>query len=224
MSGAAGLALAMFSAPALADHHNEGGQAMNEEMADSMDAYEMTTMQQTDYDSWNATQQSTYDNWPGGVQEYYFTLNDDQQDAWWMLNDEQRVQVYNLGETQRTAAWTSIMNQVNARQSGMSGMNNSSQTGMNNASPTGMNNSSSTAMMSNMGNSGNIRFVRNEEVQAAPAPHNGEYPICNSDMDDNCMNPWEAGKRGPGVEQPLSYWPGRPASEIDEPLPATRPN
>ena len=39
-------------------------------------------------------------------------------------------------------------------------------------------------------------------------------PICQKGQQDNCINAWEAGKRGRGVDRPLNYWPGKPASEI----------
>ena len=63
----------------------------------------------------------------------------------------------------------------------------------------------------------NIDFRRSERVQATPGdqgPPTGELPICSADQQDNCINAWEAGKRGPGVNRPLDYWPGQPASEM----------
>ncbi|WAT18058.1 hypothetical protein OZN62_00335 [Aurantiacibacter sp. MUD11] len=48
-----------------------------------------------------------------------------------------------------------------------------------------------------------------------------EYVVCGEGQQDGCINPREAGLDFGGV--PIDYWPGRPASEIDEPLPAHRP-
>jgi hypothetical protein len=165
---------------------------------------EMTAAQKAMYDSWPADRRMTYDNWPSGVQGYYFTLTPTQQNAFWMLNDEQRLQLYNLPANQRMAAWDGVLAQVNAMQG---------QTGT-------MNQPANRSTMT----SGNVRFVSNAVVQNAPPPHQGEYPVCGRDQDDNCMNAWEAGRRGAGVPRPLEYWPGRPASEIDETLPATMPS
>lgn len=39
-----------------------------------------------------------------------------------------------------------------------------------------------------------------------------DYPVCTAERQDSCINPWAAGRRGPGVTRPLSYWPGEPAS------------
>ncbi|MBX7492978.1 hypothetical protein K3163_07135 [Qipengyuania sp. 1NDW9] len=67
------------------------------------------------------------------------------------------------------------------------------------------------------------RFVRSEVTQTTPAGYaaasDGELPVCNEGQQDGCINSWEANKTG---TRPLEYWPGRPASEIDEPLPATQ--
>ena len=41
--------------------------------------------------------------------------------------------------------------------------------------------------------------------------------VCLTDDQDSCINPRDAGLDFGNRE--LSYWPGRPASEIDEPLP-----
>ena len=37
---------------------------------------------------------------------------------------------------------------------------------------------------------------------------------------DGCINSWAKNKTG---NRPLEYWPGKPASEIPEKLPATKP-
>ncbi|WP_370177198.1 hypothetical protein [Alteriqipengyuania sp.] len=69
-----------------------------------------------------------------------------------------------------------------------------------------------------------ITFQRGEVVQATPedaGPPTGDMPICKPKQEDNCINSWEANKTG---NRPINYWPGRPASEIDEPLPLDDPN
>lgn len=170
---------------------------------------EITTEQQAMYDGWPAENQATYDAWPAEAQTYYWTLDDAQADVWWnMLNDEQRVRIVGMTPEQRMAAWTSINNQVNAATNATAGT-------------TGTANASTTAQATSPAMSGNIRFQRNEMVQAAPAPHTGEYPPCRGDMQDNCVNPREAGLNY--GNRPLGYWPGQPASEIDGPIPANKP-
>jgi hypothetical protein len=48
-----------------------------------------------------------------------------------------------------------------------------------------------------------------------------EYKLCKGGQTDSCINPQDAGFDWGGKE--IRYWPGRPASEIDEPLPEYRP-
>jgi len=48
-----------------------------------------------------------------------------------------------------------------------------------------------------------------------------EYDVCVREAQDSCINPRDAGLDFGRRE--LDYWPGRPASEIDAPLPAERP-
>jgi hypothetical protein len=48
-----------------------------------------------------------------------------------------------------------------------------------------------------------------------------EYKLCKGGQTDSCINPQDAGFDWGGRE--IRYWPGRPASEIDEPLPEHRP-
>ena len=69
-----------------------------------------------------------------------------------------------------------------------------------------------------------ITFQSGEVVQATPedaGPPTGDVPICKPKQEDNCINSWEANKTG---NRPINYWPGRPASEIKEPLPLNDPN
>lgn len=48
-----------------------------------------------------------------------------------------------------------------------------------------------------------------------------EYPVCQGDQKDGCINPRDAGLDW--GEREIDYWPGKPASEIDKPLPAEKP-
>lgn len=165
--------------------------------------YVMTDAQQVMYDGWPEVRRVAYDAWPYGVQEYYWTLTPEQNAGWWLLNDSQRVRIYEMTPEQRAQAWTAVAAQ------------------MSNASDTAV-----AARTSASAATTGPRFVRSEVIQTTPASDraaDGELPICADKAQDNCINAWEAGKRGPGVSRPLEYWPGRPASEIDEPLPATRP-
>lgn len=218
--------------------------------------YTMTTTQQAEYDGWDATRRATYDAWPGDVQGYYYTLGAPEKEAFWLLTDEQRVQLYRMEPAPRTAAWASIMQQVNAQGAAaaspagtadttMPPMDSGSTTTMEPTDPMATTTGSmmsdtdmATSTMSNdtmatapagagmgtsamadtsMAGSGNMQFVRNETAQAAPAARQGEYPVCKGDQQDGCINSWEANKTG---NKPLDYWPGRPASEIDGPMPA----
>ena len=190
LAATAAIGLALTASPALADHHMSG------EM-------KMTAEQTAMYDGWSEANRTTYDAWPAEAQTYYWTLDSGQQDIWWnALNNDQRVRIVGMDPQQRMAAWTSISNQ----------MNGNANAAASNASTTARANS--TAM------NGNVRFQSNAMVQNVPAAHNGEYPPCRGDMQDNCINPREAGLNY--GNRPLDYWPGRPASEIDGPLPANR--
>ena len=191
LAATAAATLALTAAPAMADDH----------MGDDM--VELTTAQQTMYDGWPEDRRMAYDGWPMEAQSYYWTLTPAQTEAWWVLTDEQRVRVVGMNEMQREQAWTSIIAQVNGAPAPSA------------ATPTSTSpNSTSTTANSMATTRGNIRFVSNERVQSAPAPHQGEYPVCSANQQDNCMNAWEAGRRGAGVNRPLDYWPGRPASEM----------
>lgn len=47
------------------------------------------------------------------------------------------------------------------------------------------------------------------------------YDVCMNDTQDGCINPREAGLNF--GNWPVGYWPGKPASEIDGPLPVKKP-
>lgn len=58
-------------------------------------------------------------------------------------------------------------------------------------------------------------YTSNATVQGnMTATAKSDYPVCGGTVQDSCINPWAAGKRGPGVNKPLGYWPGKPASEL----------
>ena len=48
-----------------------------------------------------------------------------------------------------------------------------------------------------------------------------EYRLCKDGQTDSCINPQDAGFDWGGKE--IDYWPGRPASEIEGPLPEREP-
>ena len=193
LAGAA--ALAFTAVPAAADHHTEG----------EVKVYTLGEDQLVVYEGWPEDRRVLYDAWPYGVQEYYWTLEPTQSDGWWMLTDPQRVRIYEMTPEQRAMAWQ----QINAQLAGN-----------NNASTTGVTARTTAATTTSPA----PRFVRSEVTQTTPAGYKtaaqGEdLPVCTPNQQDGCINSWEKNKTG---TRPLEYWPGRPASEIDRPLPATK--
>ena len=174
--------------------------------------YVLTDEQQTMYDGWPADRQTTYDAWPDEVQEYYWTLTPAQVEGWWVLTDDQRVRIYEMTPEARTQAWTQISSQMSAAPAATTSAPSSTATART-ATTAGASTSSATP-----------RFVSKEVTQATPSGYaaaSGEdVPVCRGDQQDGCINSWEKNKTG---TRPLEYWPGKPASEIDEPLPATKP-
>lgn len=159
--------------------------------------YVLTDDQRVMYDAWPPENRVMYDAWPNDVKVYYWTLTPDQAEGWWVLNDEQRMRIYRMTPAQRAAAWTSIAAQMNG---------------------------SAAATTPVASASTNMRFVSNAMVQPIPGdspPVTGDLPVCKPNQQDGCINSWEKNKTG---TRPLSYWPGKPASEIDTPLPAEDPN
>ena len=213
-------ALALIAIPAAAQDMDgmddmDGDTMSTTTMTDDVDPYEMSADQSGMYDGWPADRRTTYDGWPGDVQEYYWTLDDSQTEGWWMLNDEQRTRIYGMTPEQRTMAWQQISTQMNA-------MDNSSNT----ASTTGMTARTTATTTTGANNSRQPRFVRSEVTQTTPAGYQAagtgsDLPVCTANQQDGCINSWEKNRTG---NRPLEYWPGRPASQIDEPLPATRPD
>ena len=159
----------------------------------------MTDAQMGMYDSWPAERRAEHDRWPADYRTYFWTLTPDQQRGWWALTDDQRKRVYDMTPEQRVAAWNSI----NAQLAGA--------TPSANASTTAQTATTAATMASTAG----PRWVSNAVVQNvsadAPPPN---PPICNKGQTDNCINAWEAGKRGANVTRPLDHWPGKPASEM----------
>ncbi len=165
--------------------------------------YVLTDDQQTMYDGWPADRQTMYDGWPYEVQEYYWTLTPVQVDGWWVLNDEQRVRIYEMTPEARTQAWAQIASQMNA-------------------TPAATATTARTAAAS--ASTSAPRFVSKEVTQTTPANYTAasgdDVPVCKGNQQDGCINSWEKNKTG---NRPLEYWPGKPASEIDGPLPAKKP-
>lgn len=152
--------------------------------------YDMTDAQEQMFMTWEDEKRIAYERWPAAVQAYYWTLRPVEVDAWWILTDDQRIRIYEMTPQQRTAAWAQIAAQMN---------------------------NAATVRTPAAAAATNIRFVSNAHVQNIPMDQaSGDIPICSDEMFDNCINAWEAGKRGPGVDRPLDYWPGRPESEMDD--------
>ncbi|MEO1922501.1 hypothetical protein T8S45_02815 [Blastomonas marina] len=147
---------------------------------------ELTTQQQAMYDGWSDANRMAYDAWPADVQAYYWTLTPMQAEAWWQLTDEQRVAIFEMVPAQRAATWQSISQQMNKR-------------------------SATTQSAS----STNVRYQSGAVVQTVPANTvQGDYPICADGRTDACIQPRAAGKNW--GNRPLDYWPGKPASEMDD--------
>ncbi|MBX7480990.1 hypothetical protein [Qipengyuania qiaonensis] len=169
-------------------------------------AYVLTDEQQVMYDGWPADRQTAYDGWPYEVQEYYWTLTPAQVEGWWVLTDDQRVSIYEMTPEARTQAWAQVAAQMNSAPAATA--------------------STTTATTTPAPASGTPapRFVSKEVTQTTPAGYAAasgeEVPVCKGEQQDGCINSWDKNKTG---NRPLEYWPGKPASEIDEPLPATKP-
>ncbi|WP_179405785.1 hypothetical protein [Novosphingobium marinum] len=197
---ASAVALSMSMVPAIASAQSTVPGSVNS-VDDKRGDFEMDATQKADYDSWPDERRMDYDTWPSEYQVYYWDLDPNYRTGYWALTPEQRTQIYNMTEAQQQQAWNSVMTQMGAQSANAQAMNsgtmNSTQTATRTAAPS------------------NVNYANNEMVQgnmSATAKQPSEYPICKSDSDDSCINAWAAGKRGPGVDKPLSYWPGKPAS------------
>lgn len=171
----------------------------------------MTTDQQSDYDSWPPDRRTMYDGWPSTLQVYYWTLDPAQRNGWWALNDDQRAQIYAMPPERQTQVWASIDQQMR----GIAPPPPAASTSVGAGATTGATARTTVtrAPAAPAAPSGPIEWSSSEVVQAVQPPRQGEYPVCKGDTDDQCINPWEAGQRGPNVNRPLAYWPGKPASE-----------
>lgn len=191
--------LILAGAAALAFSAPAAAQDMDADVeADVMADVTLTADQRAMYDSWPMDRRTMYDAWPNEAQVYYWTLTPEQTEGWWVLNDDQRLRIVRMTPAQRTAAWTSVAAQMNG---------------------------AARAMPVSAGASANMRFVSNAMVQPIPEdspPVSGDdLPVCTPNQQDGCINSWEKNRTG---TRPLNYWPGKPASEIDTPLPAEDPN
>lgn len=192
LAGAAALALAITPSAMAQD--------TDPAMADPAMEVTLTTEQQTMYDAWPADRRTMYDDWDAEWQTYYWTLTPAQQTGWWALTDDQRTRVYAMTPEQRTAAWRSISAQ-------MAGTTPTAGAGAT---------AGANTMASGVMQSARINYVSNATVQSVPADQapSGDVPVCSAGQTDNCINAWEAGRRGAGVTRPLDHWPGSPASEM----------
>lgn len=221
LAGAASLSLTALPGALTAQQTTDATMAETD-----MEQYSMNTSQQSMYDAWPAERRQAYDSMDGLMQEYYFTLDAQQQETWWLLTDEQRSQLYSLTPQQRTATWASLRQQMSAMRSGnmnntttatTGSMANPGMTGQSGAmaSPSMSGQTGSMAMNNSGMASGNIRFVSAPVVQNIPMDQaTGDVPVCDNNQYDNCMNAYEAGRRGPNVTRPLDSYPG-PAGPDD---------
>ena len=184
MAGVAALALA--SLPAFAQN------------ADADVTVTLSTDQQAIYDAWTADERAAYDLWPPAHRTYYWTLPPERQQAYRYLTEDQRMQIDRMNLTQRDAAWKSIDAQIAA------GANNSAtsvaaRTGGTVPAPA----QSATVV---------TRTVPGNLTPPPASAMNKTYPVCRGNVQDSCQNAGEGG--APGKSRALSYWPGKPASEM----------
>jgi hypothetical protein len=67
-----------------------------------------------------------------------------------------------------------------------------------------------------------LRRVPQDGTPAVVRIEGYEYKLCKGGQTDGCINPQDAGFDWGGKE--IKYWPGRPASEIEGPLPEYEPD
>ncbi|MBX9897317.1 MAG: hypothetical protein K2Y17_05360 [Qipengyuania sp.] len=212
LAAAASLALAVPAGVAIAQ---DTAATAAHAMADAM-----TDTQRTMYEGWPADRRTSYDAWPSTYRTYYWTLTPAQQSGWWALTDEQRARVYAMTPEQRTAAWASITAQMAGAAPVGAAPTGTTHGTMHTGAMSHMDTTSTTAhsdMSGTMATSGDMQFVRRELAQPvaahadAAALQSGDVPVCKKGQQDGCINGWEKNKSG---NKPLSYWPGKPASEI----------
>ena len=212
-------ALALVAAPAAVSAQTtaEGPPGSTNTVNDKRGAFEMNTMQRSEYERWPAEQRTMYDGLQSTDQEYYWTLDTRQRDAFRYLNPQQRVVLYQMTPEQQQQAWVAIIGQVQAMQNSATGqMAGNQTTGSQTASNQATYGQPAPGPANAQTNWGerSPAYTRQEIVQSTPmARQPSEYPICSGDRQDSCINPYAAGRRGPGVTKPLDYWPGRTSSD-----------
>lgn len=227
LAAAASLALAIPAGYAIAQDTTVATDAAG-------NVYVMTAPQKTVYDGWPADRRTAYDAWPNEAKTYYWTLTPAQVEGWWVLNDEQRVQIVGMTPEQRTAAWTSISAQMSGQAAAPAAADTTSAdaemaTTTTTEAPmasTTTTAATDTSMMAST-SGGAMQFVRKETAQTVAASADtaalasGDLPTCKKGQQDGCINSWEKNKTG---TKPLSYWPGKPASEIPGKKPDPAPS
>lgn len=184
MAGVAALALA--SLPAFAQN------------ADADVTVTLSADQQAIYDAWSADERAAYDLWPPAHRTYYWTLPPERQQAYRYLTEDQRMQIDRMNLTQRDAAWKSIDAQIAA------GANNSATSVAARTGGTVPAPAQSAAVVT--------RTVPGNLTPPPASAMNKTYPVCRGNVQDSCQNAGEGG--APGKSRALSYWPGKPASEM----------
>ena len=144
-------------------------------------------------------QQTMYDGWPADRQTTYDAWPDEVQEYYWTLTPAQVEGWWVLTDDQRVRIYEMT---PEARTQAWTQI--SSQMSAAPAATTSAPSSTATA----------------RTASGYAAASGEDVPVCRGDQQDGCINSWEKNKTG---TRPLEYWPGKPASEIDEPLPATKP-
>lgn len=154
------------------------------------DKRDYTPEQQAVYDALEAEQRTTFDTWPYERQLVYFGMEEPMRTYYWTLETEQRPVWLALSPSDRLTVVhvadpsdrADLWSELVAQYS-------------------------VGTPLADM----DINYESKPVVQDH-AQHSGDYPVCEGDADDTCVNAWEAGERGTGVTRPLDYWPGEPAS------------
>ena len=149
------------------------------------------------------TQTTMYEAWPADRRTAYDAWPDGVKEYYWTLDDDQSTAWWVLTDPQRVRIYEMTPQARTGAWTAIAAQ-------MNSAAATPSANASATAATTPS---------RTTNMAAAPAAK--EYPPCKGDMQDSCINPREAGLNY--GNRPLNYWPGRPASEIEGPLPAENP-
>ncbi|WP_305095739.1 hypothetical protein [Croceibacterium aestuarii] len=182
-------------------------------MAQDADAaVTLTTEQQATFDTWPPDRQTVYLAWDPIYQDYFWTLTPDQQKNYFLLTPQQKAQIAAMTPAQRTEAWTSIAQQVGAAGKAKVTANTAAAANAQAAPPP-----SATAVVTDNDPATPPVVAHNDpgNLTAPPASVlNKTYPVCSRKVHDSCQNPGEGG--APGHSRALSYWPGKPASQLDD--------